>query len=86
MGVFDDGVSLLKISRRTGCFCTCVRTAIKIERGTQTTDCIEQPRVGWQSSLTEREARRLVWAAVTGVYYAAEFKNRFGVMASVRTA
>ncbi|KAG2822777.1 hypothetical protein PC112_g10795 [Phytophthora cactorum] len=85
VGLHDGGVPLRKISRTTGRSRTCVRKAIKEERGPRTDESGERPMAGRQPSLSEREVRLLVRAAANGDCFAKELKTRFGIKASVRT-
>ncbi|KAG3016919.1 hypothetical protein PC119_g11203 [Phytophthora cactorum] len=85
VGLHDGGVPLRKISRTTGRSRSCVRKAIKEERGPRTDESGERPMAGRQPSLSEREVRLLVRAAANGDCFAKELKTRFGIKASVRT-
>ncbi|KAG2806267.1 hypothetical protein PC116_g20509 [Phytophthora cactorum] len=84
IGIHDGGVSLHEIARKIGGSRTCVRKAIKEERGPQSDSGSEGPRVGRRPALTEREVRQLVRAAAAGDKFAAELKTELGVEASVR--
>ncbi|KAG3111920.1 hypothetical protein PI125_g8713 [Phytophthora idaei] len=81
----DGGVSLHEIARKTGRSRTCVRKAIKEERGPQSDSGSEGSRSGRRPALTEREVRQLVRAAAAGDKFAAELKTELGIEASVRT-
>ncbi|KAG3246806.1 hypothetical protein PI124_g8475 [Phytophthora idaei] len=85
IGLHDGGVSLREIARRTGRSRSASRRAIKREQGPQSDDRGERPKAGRRSVLSDREVRQVVRAAVTGDYFAAELKTKFGVTASVRT-
>ncbi|KAG2760298.1 hypothetical protein PC116_g17005 [Phytophthora cactorum] len=85
IGIHDGGVSLHEIARKTGRSHTCVRKAIKEERGPQSDSGSEGPRAGRRPALTEREVRQLVRAAAAGDKFAAELKTELGIEASVRT-
>jgi len=85
IGLHDGGVSLHEIARKTGRARTCVRRAIKAERGPVTDVSGNKAKSGRQLALTEREVRPLVRKAATGSYFAAELKTDLGLKASVRT-
>uniref|UniRef100_H3H1V8 Tc3 transposase DNA binding domain-containing protein n=1 Tax=Phytophthora ramorum TaxID=164328 RepID=H3H1V8_PHYRM len=85
IGLHDGGVSLHDISRKTGRSRTCVRRAIKTERGPQTDSGCDKPRAGRRLALTEREVRVLVRTAASGEHFAAELKTKLAIKASVRT-
>jgi IS30 family transposase len=84
IGLHDGGVSLHEIARKTGRARTCVRRAIKAERGPVTDVSGNKAKSGRQLALTEREVRLLVRKASTGSYLAAELKTDLGLKASVR--
>ncbi|KAG3115527.1 hypothetical protein PI125_g5415 [Phytophthora idaei] len=83
IGLHDGGVSLHEIARKTGRSRTCVRKAIKKERGPQSGS--EGTRARRRPALSEREVRQLVRAAAAGDKFAAELKTELGIKASVRT-
>ncbi|KAE9033868.1 hypothetical protein PR002_g8441 [Phytophthora rubi] len=85
IGLHDGGVSLHEIARRTGRARTCVRKAIKAERGPLQDSANPSPRPGRRPALTEREVRLLVRKAAVGDRFAAELKTELGLKASVRT-
>ncbi|KAG2826390.1 hypothetical protein PC118_g10170 [Phytophthora cactorum] len=85
IGLHDGGVSLHEIARKTGRSRTCVRKAIKEERGPHSDSGSEGSRAGRRPALTEREVQQLVRAAAAGDKFAAELKTELGIEASVRT-
>ncbi|KAG2987777.1 hypothetical protein PC119_g19608 [Phytophthora cactorum] len=85
IGLHDGGVLLHEIARKTCRSRTCVRKAIKEERGSQSDSGSEGPRAGRWAALTEREVRQLVRAATAGDKFAAEHMTEPGIEASVRT-
>jgi IS30 family transposase len=85
IGLHDGRVSLHEIARKTGRARTCVRRAIKAERGPVTDVSGNKAKSGRQLALTEREVRLLVRKAATGSYFAAELMTDLGLKASVRT-
>jgi IS30 family transposase len=80
IGLHDGGVSLHEIARKTGRARTCVRRAIKAERGPVTDVSGNKAKSGRQLVLTEREVRLLVRKAATGSYFAAELKTDLGTV------
>ncbi|KAJ8561944.1 hypothetical protein ON010_g7735 [Phytophthora cinnamomi] len=87
IGLHDGGVSLRDIARRTRRSPTCVRVAIKTERGPATDSCGgDNARSGRQPAVTEREVRLLVRTAASGAHFATELKTKLRLKATVRTA
>ncbi|POM76604.1 Hypothetical protein PHPALM_6138 [Phytophthora palmivora] len=76
IGLYDAGVSLREISRKTG---------LTAERGPQIDSVSEVARAGRRPALTEREVRQLNRDAATGGKFATELKIDPGIKAAVTT-